>query len=266
MKRILIPLDGSATAETVLPAVRRMVIDEEPELILLRVISEMATDASPAQYATEASHYLANVREWLGAKHVRAIVDFGDAAKTILSVADREDPALIVMTTGKVAKSVVRGTRVPVLLVQAQGVEIRPIRTILLPIGGGEASLEIVPVVKSIAEEQGASVVLLRISESEVDSISFVLRAEDELRRAKIPVSTLFEKGDPAVVILDTARMYGADLIAMATHARAGLSRLVLGSVTEQVLREARIPLLVVRSAGRPHDSGVDAVDLERRL
>jgi hypothetical protein len=33
----------------------------------------------------------------------------------------------------------------------------------------------------------------------------------------------------------------------MSTHGRSGLSRLVLGSVTEEVLRQARVPLLVVR-------------------
>ena len=56
------------------------------------------------------------------------------------------------------------------------------------------------------------------------------------------------EKGDAVGQILDAARFHQADLIVMTTHGRSGLSRLVTGSVTEQVLRRARVPLLVVRA------------------
>ena len=52
---------------------------------------------------------------------------------------------------------------------------------------------------------------------------------------------------DPASEILDTSRGQKADLIAMTTHARSGVSRWMLGSVTEKVLRGAGVPLLVVR-------------------
>ena len=41
-----------------------------------------------------------------------------------------------------------------------------------------------------------------------------------------------------------------ADLIVMSTHGRSGLARLVVGSVTEQVLRTTRVPILVIRPDG----------------
>jgi len=53
--------------------------------------------------------------------------------------------------------------------------------------------------------------------------------------------------GDPAAKILQLASQLGADLIVMATHGRKGLRRLVLGSVTEHVVREAPCPVLTVK-------------------
>jgi nucleotide-binding universal stress UspA family protein len=49
----------------------------------------------------------------------------------------------------------------------------------------------------------------------------------------------------------------GAGLILMTTHGRTGLERLLLGSVTEGVLRSARVPVLVKRMAAIP--AGVSA-------
>ncbi|MCB9682361.1 MAG: universal stress protein [Alphaproteobacteria bacterium] len=59
--------------------------------------------------------------------------------------------------------------------------------------------------------------------------------------------------GDPAATILDLADAWTADLIVMGTHGRRGLARVLLGSVAEQVLRRARVPVLVVRVAD--HDA-----------
>lgn len=51
-----------------------------------------------------------------------------------------------------------------------------------------------------------------------------------------------------AQVILRLARRVHADIIVMGTHGRRGLSRLVMGSDAETVLREARVPVLLVRA------------------
>lgn len=59
-------------------------------------------------------------------------------------------------------------------------------------------------------------------------------------------------EGRPAEVILRTARHTRADLIAMGTHGRSGLNRLMLGSVTERVLRETDVPVLTVRRETSP--------------
>jgi len=55
-------------------------------------------------------------------------------------------------------------------------------------------------------------------------------------------------EGPSTQAILDAAREFQADLIVMGTHGRTGFRRLLLGSVTEEVLREAPCPVLTVRA------------------
>ena len=56
----------------------------------------------------------------------------------------------------------------------------------------------------------------------------------------------------PAAGILRAAEELDVDLVAMATHGRAGITRMLLGSVTDKVLRGAHVPLLVCRPQGNP--------------
>jgi nucleotide-binding universal stress UspA family protein len=55
------------------------------------------------------------------------------------------------------------------------------------------------------------------------------------------------EHEQPYQAIVDAAKRYGCDLIAMASHGRRGLSALVLGSETVKVLTHSTIPILVYR-------------------
>jgi nucleotide-binding universal stress UspA family protein len=50
-----------------------------------------------------------------------------------------------------------------------------------------------------------------------------------------------------AEAILDYAEAQHADLIAIATHGRSGISRFVFGSVTQKVVQTAPVPVLVIR-------------------
>jgi universal stress protein A len=65
--------------------------------------------------------------------------------------------------------------------------------------------------------------------------------------RATIPIEKSLLKGRPARVIVEAAADRGADLIVMGTHGRSGFERLIMGSVTERVLRSAPCPVVVVR-------------------
>jgi nucleotide-binding universal stress UspA family protein len=52
-------------------------------------------------------------------------------------------------------------------------------------------------------------------------------------------------------VIVDNARKWRADLIVMGTHGRRGITRMVMGSDAEGVVRNTPVPVLLVRAAGR---------------
>jgi len=64
---------------------------------------------------------------------------------------------------------------------------------------------------------------------------------------AGVPLEHRMLEGDAAPAIVEAARETGADLIVMGTMGRTGLTRLVMGSVAEEVLRSAPCPVLTVR-------------------
>ena len=53
--------------------------------------------------------------------------------------------------------------------------------------------------------------------------------------------------GDPGTVCVERAESLGADLIVIPSHGRSGVSRLLLGSVTERIVRLAACPVLVLK-------------------
>jgi nucleotide-binding universal stress UspA family protein len=63
-----------------------------------------------------------------------------------------------------------------------------------------------------------------------------------------VPIEHRVEEGDAARTILRIAGEINADLIVMGTHGRTGLSRLLMGSVAEQVVRKAPCAVLTVKS------------------
>jgi nucleotide-binding universal stress UspA family protein len=66
---------------------------------------------------------------------------------------------------------------------------------------------------------------------------------------------TLLRTGDARDVIIATAKELGVDMIVMGTHGRRGVSRALLGSVTETVVRTAPCPVLTVRPhTTEPHE------------
>ena len=66
----------------------------------------------------------------------------------------------------------------------------------------------------------------------------------------------LLRTGDARDVILATARELGVDMIVMGTHGRRGVSRALLGSVTETVVRASPCPVLTVRPhTTEPHQA-----------
>ena len=137
---------------------------------------------------------------------------------------------------------------------------------ILVPLDGstlGEAALD-----KAVEfARDGATLVLLRAAEAHQlvgDSVTAQVEAVREaelylgglaerLRRGGVRgVETCVWYGPAAEAIVEAARSRNTDLILMSSHGRSGLSRLVLGSVAESVLRGTTTPILLIRPHGAP--------------
>jgi nucleotide-binding universal stress UspA family protein len=72
-----------------------------------------------------------------------------------------------------------------------------------------------------------------------------------DLRRQGVRVTIDTRRGEAVAEIVAAARESGADIIAMTTHGRSGLGRILFGSVAEAVLRQAEIPVLMIRLTER---------------
>lgn len=82
-----------------------------------------------------------------------------------------------------------------------------------------------------------------RRAEREVAAQALVLDG----RRRGVRVSFLVWEGEPGPAIVEAAGAEGADLIVVGTHGRSRVGRLVLGSVSDHVVRNAPCPVLIVR-------------------
>jgi nucleotide-binding universal stress UspA family protein len=84
----------------------------------------------------------------------------------------------------------------------------------------------------------------------EAEAKALVHRAVAKLRRAGIKTSGVIVKGNANRIILNQAGKWRADLIVMGSHGLRGLKRLLMGSVSTGILRNAKCSVQVVRSRG----------------
>lgn len=151
-----------------------------------------------------------------------------------------------------------------------QSVMTPTIRKILLPTDFSESSERAVEYAAMLAKSLGASVHLIHVLEdplmvgtawhaADVTAVrerryqegrAALAALASTLHRPADMVSIEVRTGTAADEIADAAIDYGCDVIIMATHGRSGFSHLVLGSVTEAVIRRAHCPVLAVRQSG----------------
>lgn len=68
------------------------------------------------------------------------------------------------------------------------------------------------------------------------------------VKKSGVEIRSLSSVGDPRGCILDVAKEVSADLIVMGTHGRRGISRWLMGSTAEAIVRTSSIPVLTVRA------------------
>lgn len=135
---------------------------------------------------------------------------------------------------------------------------------ILCPVDFDENSLVALDSAAEIVRKNGGTIFLLHVIPQVIQPIGMpadVSLYEEPERAARMRLEEIAREhltgaahqvmtwvGEPAASILKMQRKVGADLIVIGTHGRRGWSRLFLGSVAEQVVREAPCPVLTLRS------------------
>jgi universal stress protein A len=121
-----------------------------------------------------------------------------------------------------------------------------PAKRILVATDFSDEAQGAVRVAIEYARHLGAHLDMLHVdSTGEVD-ITRLLADTAAPARPDVPLTLASAGGDPARQILRYAAVHPIDLIVVGTHGRTGVSRLLLGSVAERVLRGARCPVLAV--------------------
>jgi nucleotide-binding universal stress UspA family protein len=216
---------------------------------------------------------------------VDSVDDPAEVVEAICAGARERQADVLVMSThrrgglgrwlyGSVADAVLRHADLPVLLVPAACERVwsfdRPLR-VVVPLDGSPLAEEVVPAVAALVGPLHPELVLLQVVEPPstamasaamapayvyfdpqewlpearqyLEGVASRLRAAGQAARVEARV------GPPAETIVQLARESQAQFVALATHGRGGLARLVLGSVATRTLHQATVPLLLVRPA-----------------
>jgi nucleotide-binding universal stress UspA family protein len=210
----------------------------------------------------------------------------GPAADAIYETARDVQANLVVMSThgrsgfgrwlyGSVADAVLRRLPIPVLLISAVCSRVWSVekpKRILVPLDGSSLATEVFPAVADLAASLGgAEIMLLTVVESGLglypgaalqdvpDSVRAKAQAAAYLHSvarematsAPGPVTSRVVYGDAAPMITSVAQAAEVDAIAIATHGRGTVARVVLGSVATRTLQLATVPVLIYKSTLR---------------
>ena len=137
-------------------------------------------------------------------------------------------------------------------------------KTILFPTDFSTASDAALPHAEALARQKSASLLILHVEEPPLaygagelyyglpePSSERILKMLEEVKPTdpSVPFTHRLTMGDPAGEIVRIAAEEGVDMIVLGTHGRSGISRMLMGSVAEGVVRRASCPVLVSRAA-----------------
>jgi universal stress protein A len=136
-------------------------------------------------------------------------------------------------------------------------------KNILCPLDLSTNSLEAIDVATSLAKAENGQIIFLFTAIPElptesgyaaIEMAAATKAAQTELEQVRPTDSSVayrheVRRGDPATEIVKFAKENAVDMIVMTTHGRSGISRLLMGSVAEHVVRRAPCPVLTLKSA-----------------
>ena len=291
--RVLVPLDGSTLSERVLPIAECLAEYFESHIELIYVVPtvpENIPEGMTSQAREEGQAYLDGILETLSAKEkvgkVTASVQNGYPASVIIEHAEAHDDTLILMSThgysgikrlllGSVAGKVVQAVTTPVLLIPADATnpkgELVEFERLIVPLDGSELAESILPYAIKLCKTLDMELILARsyhpnfpgssirmhdVSKIVHDSAENYVKAKaDELKGEGIKkVSYKVLKGLAADEITAFAVETPNSVTALCTHGRHGISRWMLGSVTNAVIHCSEEPVLVIRNISQDTD------------
>lgn len=201
-------------------------------------------------------------------------------ADAIIVMCTRGRNALGRLAFGSVADRVMREATVPVVLIGiSEAAQHSAIRTVIVPLDGSKLAEAVLPLATDVAASTGAMLALVRVVDQPAepahlldvgdpdiwyrsaelareleeqalgDARAYLERTAERLRRAHSNTSWEVRTGRPANELTRAAETSPAPLIMLATHGRGGLRRWALGSVTTEVVRRGRAPVLVLPPA-----------------
>jgi nucleotide-binding universal stress UspA family protein len=280
-RTVVIALDSSDLSARALPFARSIAHRWFGRLVLVHANDPDHKQAEDP-LERELAELVRNMRE--EGITANAVLRVASPAQAIVDVAKERNADLIVMAShqrhgfnrwlnGSVTEEVLARTSTPLLVVSALG---EPPKThsvrVLVPLDGsavGEAVLDFLrgwssatrPIELVLLRVASFGPIVVGLEPFAAQSLS-PAEIEDEVREAGEYLARLVKTvGDGSVsarhmlietsepvanVILDTARRERVDTIALGTHGKAGVSRLILGSVSEEVLERSPVPVLLV--------------------
>lgn len=296
--RILIPLDGSRLAESILPYARTLAKGFNVPVELLHAIDPevIAVFVNPARGRSEhrvevdmkqkALEYLEPIAGSLpDPDAVTCSAEIGKAAEVIVEKASGDPATLIMMAThgrsgirrwllGSVAHRVLLTAANPLVLAHPtetlESTGVAPLKTIVVPLDGSRLAEKILPHAEALAKRMNLEIILIRaytlppvahypaegyrpnwdeLANRVTENVrQYLEQVQRRLQSEGLSrVSTMLAEGDAAKNIIDVAKTTRDNLVALSTHGRSGFGRLVLGSVTDRVVRHSGDPILVIR-------------------
>jgi nucleotide-binding universal stress UspA family protein len=276
MTAVMVPLDGSPAAEAVLPwatylaqhtsgTIHLVGVHAPPAVILdgETLIGSVVPDDSIRERETS---YFANTRSRLQSGGIKVATDLldGSVIQALAEYAQRLEPDWIVMLShgrgvvarfflGETAVEFIRQSPSPVLLVHPNDAVSEPaVSRVLVPLDGSKLAERILQPATDLAKIAGAEVTLLTAltaaPDLQANADAYLRQQADRVRAQSVSVRyQVVPQGGAADVILKEAKGQAGTVIALTTHARGGLSKLVWGSVTDNVIRHTQSPVLVFR-------------------
>ncbi|MDS0280139.1 universal stress protein [Halomicroarcula sp. S1AR25-4] len=231
-----------------------------------------AGDAATKQIETRAAEHgldaVTEVRRGIPAREIRSYIT--DNEIDLVCMGTRGHTGLDRVLLGSVTTRLVRTVDIPVLSVKAKQALSEPgmrggFETILVPTDGSKPAREAVTHALDLARTYDATLHALYVVDRGAyasrpgwtwDELQQVLEQngetvlEDVQSRATadgVSVAAEITHGVPHQAIGDYCDQHGIDLVVMGTHGRSSLSRRIIGSVTERVLRNSDEPVLTIR-------------------